>query len=89
VNSLEITTQDINSILLSHDTKLPYDVVEQLHDELMPNFPDIVHSALNFSTILEQQVDFVYSALERIMILDGLYITEPAIWEIRSVYRTA
>ena len=89
MNELEITTQDINSILLSHDTKLPYDVVEQLHDELMPNFPDIVQSALNFSTILEQQVDFVYSSLERIMILDGLYITEPAIWEIRSVYRTA
>lgn len=89
MNEFEITIQDIINILVSHDTKLPYDVSEKIYDELSEYFPEIVHDALNFSTDLKQQTDFVYSALERIMITDGIYITEPAIWEIRSVYRTA
>lgn len=89
MTEFEITLEDINDLLKSHETNLPRDVVEALHDELLMYFPEIIHDAMDFSTDLKQQTDFVYSALERIMINDGLYITEPAIWEIRSIYRTS
>jgi hypothetical protein len=89
MNELEITVQDIENILMSHKTFLPKDVTEALHDELMEYYPEIIRDALKFSNDTEQQTQYVYSAIERLMIFDGLYITEPAIWEITSVYRIA
>ena len=87
MNSFEITIGDIQNILLSHDTSLPRDVVDSLHDELMEYYPEIIRDALNFSTDLAEQTNYMYSVLERIMVFDGLYITEPYRWSLPEINR--
>lgn len=76
-NALEITPNDIKNILNAHDTSLPYDMIESLHDELSVYFEEIVESCLRHSIILDEQTEHLYYLLENYMIQDGLYITEP------------
>ena len=77
IQALEITIRDIQNILDAHNTALPYDVIESLHDELSVYFEEIMASCLRHSTVLDEQTEHLYYLLENYMIQDGLYITEP------------
>lgn len=77
---IEVTIGDIENILLAHKTLLPRDVIEKLYDEYSDIFNEIIANAQDCTEDREGQWKFVYSTIERMMILDGLYITEPAIY---------
>ena len=77
MQAFEVTTQDIAFILNMHNVKLPTDVLEALHDELLVEFNEIVHNGLKYSTELVEQNDYIMSKIEDVMIREGLYIKEP------------
>ena len=75
--AFEVTRQDIAFILSMHNIKLPTDVLEALHDELLVEFTEIIHKGLKFSTELVEQNDYIMSKIEDVMIREGFYIKEP------------
>jgi len=77
---IEVTIGDIENILLEHKTLLPRDVIDKLYDEYSDIFNEIIANAKDCTDDKEKQWQFVYSTLERMMILDGLYITEPSVY---------
>jgi hypothetical protein len=77
---IEVTIGDIENILLAHKTLLPRDVIENLYDEYADIFNEIIANAKDCTDDKEKQWQFVYSTIERMMILDGLYITEPSVY---------
>ena len=78
--SIEVTVGDIENILLAHKTFLPHDVIEKLYDESEDIFSEIIANAKDCTDDQKKQWQFVYSTIERMMILDGLYITEPTVY---------
>jgi len=77
---IEVTIGDIENILLAHKTLLPRDVIDKLYDEYSDIFNEIIANAKDCTDDKEKQWQFVYSTIERMMILDRLYITEPSVY---------
>lgn len=76
----KITVADIENILLAHKTLLPRDVIDNLFAEYEDIFDEIIANAEDCTDNEIKQWQFIYSTIERMMILDGLYITEPQVY---------
>jgi hypothetical protein len=77
LHAFEVTRQDIAFILRMHDVRLPTDVIEAIHDEIINELDDIIPRALKHSTELTEQNEYVMSKIEDILIRENLYIKEP------------
>ena len=74
LNSFDFTTEDITTILRAHDTDISIQELVEISDSL--DYDSIVRSALMFENI-EEQKQAALSLAEDLMIMDGLFITEP------------
>jgi hypothetical protein len=74
LNSFEFTSEDIVSILRAHDTDITIHQIAEIHDAL--DHDSIVRSALQYDDP-DMQLKSALSKAEDLMIMDGLYITEP------------
>lgn len=74
LNSFEFTTEDITTILRAHDTDISINELVEISDAL--DFDSIARTALMFESS-EDQLQAALSHAEDLMIMDGLFITEP------------
>ena len=74
LNSFDFTTEDITTILRAHDTDISIQELVEISDSL--DYDSIARSALMFENI-EEQKQAALSLAEDLMIMDGLFITEP------------
>ncbi len=74
LNSFEFTTEDITTILRAHDTDISIQQLVEISDSL--DYDSIARTALMFENI-EEQKQAALSLAEDLMIMDGLFITEP------------
>jgi hypothetical protein len=74
LNSFEFTTEDITTILRAHDTDISINELVEISDAL--DFDSIARTALMFDSN-EDQLQAALSHAEDLMIMDGLWITEP------------
>ena len=74
LNSFDFTTEDITTILRAHDTDISIQELVEISDSL--DYDSIARSALIFENI-EEQKQAALSLAEDLMIMDGLFITEP------------
>jgi len=74
LNSFEFTSEDIVTILRAHETYITIEQLAELTDVL--DYDSIVRSALQY-TDSDMQLKSALSQAEDLMIMDGLYITEP------------
>ncbi len=74
LNSFEFTTEDITTILRAHDTDISINELVEISDAL--DFYSIARTALMFDSS-EDQLQAALSHAEDLMIMDGLWITEP------------
>lgn len=74
LNSFEFTSEDIVSILRAHDTDITIHQIAEIHDAL--DHDSIVRSALQYDDP-DMQLKSALSKAEDLMIMDGLFITEP------------
>jgi len=74
LNSFEFTSEDIVSILRAHDTDITIHQIAEIHDVL--DHDSIVRSALQYDDP-DMQLKSALSKAEDLMIMDGLFITEP------------
>ena len=74
LNSFEFTSEDIVTILRAHETYVTIEQLAELTDVL--DYDSIVRSALQY-TDSDMQLKSALSQAEDLMIMDGLYITEP------------
>jgi hypothetical protein len=74
LNSFEFTTEDITTILRAHDTDISIQELVEISDAL--DYDSIARTALMFDDT-ELQTQAALSHAEDLMIMDGLWITEP------------
>lgn len=74
LNSFEFTSEDIVTILRAHDTDITIHQIAEIHDVL--DHDSIVRSALQYDDP-DMQLKSALSKAEDLMIMDGLFITEP------------
>jgi hypothetical protein len=74
LNSFEFTSEDIVNILRAHDTDITIHQIAEIHDAL--DHDSIVRSALQYDDP-DMQLKSALSKAEDLMIMDGLFITEP------------
>jgi hypothetical protein len=74
LNSFEFTSEDIVNILRAHDTDITIHQIAEIHDVL--DHDSIVRSALQYDDP-DMQLKSALSKAEDLMIMDGLFITEP------------
>ncbi len=74
LNSFEFTSEDIVTILRAHESYISIEQLAELSDTL--DYDSIVRSALQY-TDPDMQLKSALSQAEDLMIMDGLYITEP------------
>ena len=74
LNSFEFTSEDIVNILRAHDTDITIHQIAEIHDVL--DHDSIVRSALQYDDP-DMQLKSALSKAEDLMLMDGLYITEP------------
>ena len=74
LNSFEFTSEDIVNILRAHDTDITIHQIAEIHDVL--DHDSIVRSALQYDDP-DMQLKSALSKAEDLMIMDGLWITEP------------
>jgi uncharacterized protein (DUF433 family) len=74
VNAFKFTTDDIVNILRAHDTNITIQQLAEIHDQL--DHDSIVRAALQY-TDPKLQLKSALSHAEDLMIMDGLFITEP------------
>ena len=74
LNAFEFTSEDIVTILRAHDTEITIQQLAEIHSQL--DHDSIVRSALQYDD-LDIQLKSALSQAEDLMIMDGLYITEP------------
>ena len=74
LSAFEFTSEDIVQILRAHDTDITIEQLAELHDAL--DHDSIVRSALIFNEP-DKQLKSALSHAEDLMIMDGLFITEP------------
>ncbi len=74
LNTFEFTTEDIVTILRAHDTDITIGQLAEIHDQL--DHDSIVRSALQYNDS-DMQLKSALSHAEDLMIMDGLFITEP------------
>ena len=74
LNAFEFTSEDIVSILRAHDTDITIHQLAELHDIL--DHDSIIRSALQYNEP-NMQLKSALSKAEDLMLMDGLYITEP------------
>lgn len=74
LNAFEFTTEDIVTILRKHDTDLSFQQMVEISDSL--DYDSIIRSALQYNDP-DLQMKSALSHAEDLMIMDGLYITEP------------
>jgi hypothetical protein len=74
LNTFQFTAMDIVSILRAHDTDITMEQLAELHEQL--DHDSIVRSALQYNEP-DKQLKSALSHAEDLMIMDGLFITEP------------
>ena len=74
LNTFEFTSEDIATILRAHDTDITIQQLAEIHDQL--DHDSIVRSALQYNDP-DKQLKSSLSHAEDLMIMDGLFITEP------------
>lgn len=74
LNSYDFTSEDIVNILRVHDTVITIHELAELHSIL--DHDSITRSALQYNDP-DMQLKSALSHAEDLMIMDGLYITEP------------
>ena len=74
LNAFEFTSEDIVTILRAHDTDITIQQLAEIHDQL--DHDSIARSALQYND-LDMQLKSALSHAEDLMIMDGLFITEP------------
>lgn len=74
LNAFEFTSEDIVTILRAHDTDITIQQLAEIHDIL--DHDSIIRSALQY-TDADMQLKSALSQAEDLMIMDGLFITEP------------
>ena len=74
LSAFEFTSEDIVNILRAHDTDITIHQLAELHDIL--DHDSIIRSALQYNDP-DMQLKSALSHAEDLMIMDGLYITEP------------
>jgi len=74
LNAFEFTSEDIVTILRAHDTNITIQQLAEIHSQL--DHDSIVRSALQYDDP-NMQLKSALSQAEDLMIMDGLYITEP------------
>ena len=74
LNSFEFTSEDIVTILRAHESYISIEQLAELSDTL--DYDSIVRSALQYNDP-DMQLKSALSQAEDLMIMDGLYITEP------------
>jgi len=74
LNAFEFTSEDIVTILRAHDTDITIQQLAEIHSQL--DHDSIVRSALQYDDP-NMQLKSALSQAEDLMIMDGLYITEP------------
>jgi len=74
LNAFDFTSEDIVTILRAHDTEITIHQLAEIHSIL--DHDSIVRSALQY-TDPDMQLKSALSQAEDLMIMDGLYITEP------------
>jgi len=79
LNSFEFTSEDIVNILRAHDTDITIHQIAEIHDVL--DHDSIVRSALQYDDP-DMQLKSALSKAEDLMIMDGLFITEPKRFQV-------
>ena len=74
LNSFEFTTEDITTILRAHQSDISINELVEISDAL--DFDSIARTALMFDSN-KDQLQAALSHAEDLMIMDGLWITEP------------
>ena len=74
LNAFEFTSEDIATILRAHDTNISVEEFAELAETL--DYDSIVRAALVYNEP-ELQLKSALSQAEDLMIMDGLFITEP------------
>ena len=74
LNAFEFTSEDIVTILRAHDTEITIHQLAEIHSIL--DHDSIVRSALQYNDP-DMQLKSAQSQAEDLMIMDGLFITEP------------
>ena len=74
LNTFEFTSEDIVTILRAHDTDVTIHQIAEIHDIL--DHDSITRSALQYNDP-DMQLKSALSQAEDLMIMDGLFITEP------------
>ena len=74
LNAFEFTSEDIVTILRAHDTDITIQQLAEIHSQL--DHDSIVRSALQYDDP-DMQLKSALSQAEDLMLMDGLYITEP------------
>jgi hypothetical protein len=74
LNAFEFTSEDIVTILRAHETYITIEQLAELTDVL--DYDSIVRAALVYNDP-DIQLKSALSQAEDLMIMDGLYITEP------------
>jgi hypothetical protein len=74
LNAFEFTSEDIVTILRAHETYITIEQLAELTDVL--DYDSIVRAALVYNEP-DIQLKSALSQAEDLMIMDGLYITEP------------
>jgi hypothetical protein len=74
LNAFEFTSEDIVTILRAHDTDITIQELAEIHDVL--DHDSIARSALQYDDP-DMQLKSALSKAEDLMIMDGLFITEP------------
>jgi hypothetical protein len=74
LNAFEFTSEDIATILRAHDTSISVEEFAELAETL--DYDSIVRAALVYNEP-ELQLKSALSQAEDLMIMDGLFITEP------------
>ena len=74
LNAFEFTSEDIATILRAHDTSISIEEFAELAETL--DYDSIVRAALVYNEP-ELQLKSALSQAEDLMIMDGLFITEP------------
>ena len=74
LNAFEFTSEDIVTILRAHDTDVTIHQIAEIHDIL--DHDSITRSALQYNDP-DKQLKSALSHAEDLMIMDGIFITEP------------
>ena len=74
LNAFEFTSEDIVTILRAHDTDITIQQLAEIHEIL--DHDSIIRSALQYNEP-NIQLKSALSKAEDLMLMDGLYITEP------------